>query len=117
MVNGGLSDQDKQEITRWAERQPIIRRVILFGSRARGTQHANSDFDLAIQVFPSSPHHLAQLANMDWKDRRIGELEKTLQNKVHLEWYAPCAGLAIERSIKDEGVTVFFRQTFTGASA
>ncbi len=111
-MTSGLSERQKNAIVHWAEQHPIIRKVILFGSRARGTQSANSDFDLAIQVFPASPHHYAQLAYMDWKERRVEDLEAALNQKVQLEWFAPGAGLAIERSIKDEGVTVYFRRNF-----
>ena len=111
-----LSEQDKNTIARWAEKHSVIRKVILFGSQARGTQSANSDYDLAIQVFPVSPHHYAQMAYMDWKDRRVEDLEAALNHKVQLEWFAPGAGLAIEKSIKAEGVTVFFRQTFEGTA-
>nr|WP_155148656.1 MULTISPECIES: nucleotidyltransferase domain-containing protein [Alphaproteobacteria] len=107
-----MSEQHSNAIKYWAKQHSIIRKVILFGSRARGTHSANSDFDLAIQVFPASPHHYAQMAYMDWHDRRVEDLEAALNHRVQLEWFAPGAGLAIERSIKSEGVTVFFRQYF-----
>ncbi|MFA3918825.1 nucleotidyltransferase family protein [Ruegeria hyattellae] len=113
-MNNRLSEQHKNAIAQWAAQHPIIRKVVLFGNRARGTQTANSDFDLAIQVFPASPHRHAQMAYMDWKDRRVEDLEAALNHKVQLEWFASGAGLAIERSIKDEGVTIFFRQNFAG---
>jgi len=54
---------------------------------------------------------------MDWSDRRVEDLEAALNHKVQLEWFAPGAGLAIEKSIKEDGVTVFFRQTFEGTAA
>ena len=35
-------------MTTWAEAEPLIRRVYLFGSRARGDNRSDSDIDLAI---------------------------------------------------------------------
>ena len=43
------------QVRQWAGDQPLVRRVYLFGSRARGDHRSDSDVDLAV------------VCRMDWK--------------------------------------------------
>jgi hypothetical protein len=45
----GLHETEIDSIQRWAARHAIIRRVWIFGSRARGTHRPDSDLDLAVE--------------------------------------------------------------------
>jgi len=49
-----LSENQSAAIARWAERVPEIRRVVLFGSYAKGTATNDSDVDLAIEMSDDS---------------------------------------------------------------
>ena len=44
----GLSDNVVEELREVFRRYGNIRRVLIFGSRAKGTSHAGSDIDLAM---------------------------------------------------------------------
>ncbi len=44
----GLSPEDMQDVCRAIEATPEIERVVLFGSRAKGTAKRGSDVDLAL---------------------------------------------------------------------
>jgi predicted nucleotidyltransferase len=44
----GLSDQDRQKITSVFQQFPEIERIVIYGSRAKGTHRPASDIDLTI---------------------------------------------------------------------
>ncbi len=48
-MGNGLKDRDMENIIRASMELPEIEEVILFGSRAKGTQKMASDVDLAIK--------------------------------------------------------------------
>lgn len=41
-----------QTLRSWAESQPHVRRLWIFGSRLKGTQRVDSDLDIAMEVDP-----------------------------------------------------------------
>jgi predicted nucleotidyltransferase len=47
-VNTGLGERELGLLQSVFERHPEIERVVLFGSRAKGTHRSNSDIDLAL---------------------------------------------------------------------
>ena len=49
MKNLGLTQQELSKILSVFQHHPEIQKVILFGSRAKGTAKPNSDIDLAIE--------------------------------------------------------------------
>lgn len=49
----GLSDNVVEELREIFRRYGNIRRVLIFGSQAKGTSHAGSDIDRAGKVFYS----------------------------------------------------------------
>ena len=50
----------------WAAAQPRIKRLILFGSRARGDAREESDFDLAFELTPGEGDPLGAFS--EWID-------------------------------------------------
>lgn len=38
-------------VAKWSSKQPLIRKVYLFGSRVRGTHKTSSDLDVAVEIF------------------------------------------------------------------
>jgi small ligand-binding sensory domain FIST len=74
---GGLShDAIRTVVSAWAATEPLVRRIYLFGSRARGDNRPDSDIDLAIlnnidpaelatcirSALPRDRQHVEQLA-------------------------------------------------------
>jgi predicted nucleotidyltransferase len=79
-------------VSDWASENEAIEKVWLFGSRAKGTNHAASDFDIAVMTAP--PH--VDLGNLtDWafqratSERKIwqGQLEQRLHMHVSVECF------------------------------
>jgi predicted nucleotidyltransferase len=54
-----LPDEKRQLLIAWAERTNAIAELWLFGSRAKGTSHSDSDVDLAAVLMP-------KIGNHDW---------------------------------------------------
>ena len=76
----------------WAATEPLIRRVYLFGSRARGAERPDSDIDLALLTDPdpdaraatSDPFTLANGTWADWRERWEAGLQAVLPLPLHL---------------------------------
>lgn len=103
---GHSPDTIARVVTAWACGEPLIRRVYLFGSRARGDQRAGSDIDLAIlngidpaelatcsrSALPRDRSNIAELAASarDWtysenKERWDSALAGLFDVPIHLE--------------------------------
>lgn len=44
----------RDRIDSWARTKPLVKRVLIFGSRARGDHRPDSDLDVAIELDPSA---------------------------------------------------------------
>ena len=79
-------------VAEWAKGEVLVRRVYLFGSRAKATHHAASDADLAIlyRIDPvvlaacDSPTVARLLTWFDWEECWRTRLQKRLPMRVHL---------------------------------
>jgi hypothetical protein len=62
----------------WARDQPLILRIYLFGSRAKGSARPDSDIDLAVlcridrKILPQVSGNFAQARMFTWWDHRKG---------------------------------------------
>jgi predicted nucleotidyltransferase len=52
-----LPDDTRRLLIAWAERTSAIGELWLFGSRAKGTSHSDSDVDLAAVLMPPIKNH------------------------------------------------------------
>jgi len=59
--NSGLNEETIRQINSVFAAHPEIERVILYGSRAKGTYHTGSDIDLTITGEPMSLTQLARI--------------------------------------------------------
>ena len=59
----GLQDSDVSDIIGVITRNDKINRVILFGSRAKGTYHPGSDIDIALSGNGLNTHDIIDLTN------------------------------------------------------
>jgi predicted nucleotidyltransferase len=65
-------------VREWARNQSLVRRAWIFGSRVRGTEHAGSDLDVAIEVIPMPGDENAGATWIGEAD----ELEQSLQHRI-----------------------------------
>ena len=81
------------QLRRWAVTEPLIRRVYLFGSRARGDYRADSDYDLAIfhrldpEIATSASDHFSarMFTWMEHEPRWQAVLASIVPGHVHLQ--------------------------------
>ena len=96
----------------WAGGKPFIRRVFLFGSRAKGTYGKDSDLDIAIEFdkFENDSNHLATWLSESgaWKK----EIESLIPNiKIDFQWHDPSGSTeVIDKGIKDCSLIVYERE-------
>lgn len=108
----GLLEADRVAIVEWAERHPEIKRVYLYGSRARGDHNAGSDIDLAIEVIVQPGDSDSFTTWMYWKQDYDEAPDLHLSVEVQLEWYEEGAGLTrVGPGVEKDGVLLFERQT------
>ena len=113
MIDPNLDDA-KAVISDWAELNPIIQRVYIFGSRLRGTDRlgqpvkAGADIDIAVELTHENPDHAWSeygLINDHWRT----ELGHVLPWPVDLEWFHPEATHHLIGYLEDCSVVVFER--------
>jgi uncharacterized protein len=74
----------------WANVQPGIKRLWVYGSRLRGTQRDDSDLDIAIEIGPLETQADRDIFWGDVKPRWIAEFKQMVRAMtVHLEMHVP----------------------------
>ncbi|WP_432822861.1 nucleotidyltransferase domain-containing protein [Trichloromonas sp.] len=91
----GLAERHYAEMAQIFRRYPQIERVLIFGSRAKGTDKPWSDFDLAVIAPTLSDQNFAQLWN------EIDELP--LVFKLDLLHWDRLAQVTLKEKITQEG--------------
>jgi predicted nucleotidyltransferase len=105
-IESGVADS----IARWAAENPEVRRVWVFGSRAKDTHRPDSDIDVAVELEPvaDSEETLTRwIAHAEvWK----AQLQNLIAPQVDLEWFDPDGGTPnIEAGLNDSKVLVYER--------
>ena len=96
-------------ISEWAARYPRIRRVVLFGSLARGDGHQHSDHDFAFDIEPrnrSTPREHFRGWGSEWRE----ELEAIVGTSVSVELIESDpepVDLDLQASIARDGVVIY----------
>ena len=92
----------------WAEGEPRVRSVHVFGSRARGDHRADSDLDVAYQLFDADDETALTTAVCTgpfWQAELQGRLSVPLQ----LEFADPDEDERVWPAVLREGVLLFER--------
>lgn len=98
----GLSDEVIERMNGVFSRWPGVERVILYGSRAKGTQRGGSDIDLTIAGDALTQSHLLKIAN------ELDEL--ALPYKIDLSLLRQVEDKALLEHIERVGV-IFYERT------
>lgn len=78
----------------WAQTQPLIKEMVIFGSRVKGAYKPDSDLDIAIELDVAECRGYGDdgdsaatwmLVASDWAE----ELSSLLGLEIHLEWRGP----------------------------
>ena len=102
----GLLEADRVAIVEWAERHPEIKRVYLYGSRARGDHHSGSDIDLAIEVIAQPGDANSFATWMYWHSAHKEAPDLHLSAEPHPLWVG---WEEVEQGVEKDGVLLFER--------
>jgi predicted nucleotidyltransferase len=104
----GIGNDVQRTLADWAARNPKVRRVWVFGSRARGTHRPDDDIDIAVELEPvadSEETLLVWLANSEkWRS----QLQDKISLPVDLEWFDPNGGTGTIRAALDQAKTLVY---------
>jgi predicted nucleotidyltransferase len=92
----------------WAQQRPGIRRLWIFGSRARGTHRPDSDLDIAFEIDRLPTDQAAEEFQTQVRPSWMAELSALFGLKVHLE---PMVGDAtnVASYVRDSGELAYDR--------
>jgi predicted nucleotidyltransferase len=105
-------DKVNKTLRLWAGEKPFIRRVFIFGSRAKGAYEEDSDLDIAIE-FDKFENDSNQLATwLSESEAWTQEIEALIPNiKIDLQWHDPSGSTkTIDKGIKDGSIMVYERK-------
>jgi predicted nucleotidyltransferase len=90
-------------VAKWASTQPLVRKVYLFGSRARGTHRSDSDLDIAVEIFPLTGDSSPLATWIGESDRLEASIAGIVPVIIDLDWYGgeaetPLIHQALDRS-------------------
>ena len=94
----------------WASTRPIIRRVWIYGSRAKGTATAESDLDVAVQIDPVGNDETSYTSFHYEADGWRSELQPQLSYQLHFKWYDR-ANKPVWDGVNSDGILVYERAT------
>ena len=85
-----IHQEDQLVLVAWASSKKFVKRMWLFGSRARGDHHENSDLDVAIDIdrvlpMDGSPRVSFQFGHESWEKY----LQHRMIGRLHLCFYDP----------------------------
>lgn len=100
-------DEISPLIAEWARMNPRIKRVFVFGSRARSENRPDSDLDVAVELDRSSLKGDDESGGiLTWMDEEAEwkeELQRLVPFTVHLEQLAGESTPAVQKGITQSG--------------
>jgi uncharacterized protein len=97
----------KEIIVEWAENEPLVKKVYIFGSRARHDYREDSDLDVAVEInkLPGDSNILATW--MFESDKLKESLEPVLPYKLQLENYDGDNTPKVEAGINQSSILIY----------
>lgn len=95
-------------VTAWAETQPLVLKVWLFGSRVRRTERPDSDIDIAVEIKPM-PGDSSACATFSFEGEDLkASIQALLPMAVQLEWYGgPSETPTIHAGLQESSMLVY----------
>lgn len=109
-----MNKQDEQIIAEFKRRipsdlAPLVKKVIVFGSRARGEAHEDSDLDVAVLVSKGMPQIQKQLFDIVYQVMWDCNFRPIISLKVFLEdqfQNLASRGFSFYKRVQNEGIAV-----------
>lgn len=105
-----LTEIQRRALSSWGARNLRIRRIVLFGSRVKGTHGQDSDLDIAVEIESGEDSNATLATWMRFFDEWNTELNSVLPFRVDLQW-RDCFGTTrvIEQGILEASELVYER--------
>lgn len=98
----------KNLVSSWAISFPEVRRVWLFGSRAKNTYQAESDIDIAIEIEVTNPDHETPYAH--WiceRENMAATLRTKIPLQIDLQFYDEIVAPLVFSYVGEHGILLF----------
>ena len=104
------AEAQREVLRSWASTTPCVRKLWIYGSRAKGTFKADSDLDVAVQIDPIDPDETAYASWFHEKGGWQAELQKRLDVTLDLEWFDPNGSTpTIAKGLSEGNVVIYER--------
>jgi predicted nucleotidyltransferase len=107
-----MSDAErfKHVLRAWASATPCVRKVSIFGSRAKGTPRNDSDLDVAVEIDAMGNDESPYVSWFHAKRSWHSELQQQLNVPLDLEWFDPAGSTpTIAKGLSEGNVVVYER--------
>jgi predicted nucleotidyltransferase len=94
-------------INKWASSNPLVKRVHIFGSRASGKYHDDSDLDVAIEIVARKGDTNSFTTWISDSKRWVGELQPHIRYELDLERYDKKETPTVSQAIEDCSIIIY----------
>src|SRR3569833_791953 len=101
-----IPPEDVEAIQHWAALNPVIKRVWIFGSRARGTARPDSDLDIAVEHDSLPGDSNANTTAIGEAENRRHQLQTRVGLTVDLETKQPSNTQTKEAALNESSVLI-----------
>jgi predicted nucleotidyltransferase len=95
----------------WAAENPEVRRVWVFGSRAKGTHRPDSDIDIAVELEPVGDSEETLVRWIAHSTQWEAQLQSRIAAKIDLEWFDPDGSTRRVQAALSEGKGLMYERT------
>lgn len=106
----GVSDAARRALTEWAAANSKVKRVWVYGSRAKGTHRPDSDINIAVELQPVGDSEETLAVWMAHCNQWQSELQARIDPGVDLEWFDPDGATTMIQAALDEAQMLMYER-------